>query len=202
VSAIAAAILAAGGGTRLGGDVPKPLLPFAGRPLVEHALAAALGSGLAPVLLVVGDRAGLVAAAAPPAVEVVHNEAWTSGIASSLRALLRALEPGPTEAVVVGLADQPLVGAAAFRRVAAAYDAGARLAAATYGGVRGNPVMIAREHWPEAAGLSGDEGARVLLRTHPVAEVPCDDTGDPTDIDTASDLAALESRWRSTTRSE
>ena len=34
-------VLAAGRGVRFGGDVPKPLLPFRGAPLLHHALAAA-----------------------------------------------------------------------------------------------------------------------------------------------------------------
>jgi CTP:molybdopterin cytidylyltransferase MocA len=102
----------------------------------------------------------------------------------------------------VGLGDQPLVGPAAYRRVAAAYDDGARLAVATYGGVRGNPVLVARDHWPEAMRLTGDEGARVLLRRHGAVEVPCDGTGEPADVDTPADLAAVEARWRSPTASE
>jgi CTP:molybdopterin cytidylyltransferase MocA len=94
------------------------------------------------------------------------------------------------------------VGSAAYERLAAAYDAGARLAAATYEGRRANPVLLAREHWHEASTLEGDEGARQLMRRHAVVEVSCDGTGDPTDVDTTEDLAALEARWRSTTASE
>jgi CTP:molybdopterin cytidylyltransferase MocA len=195
---IAAAVLAAGGGERFGGDVPKPLVPFRGRPLVAHALDAATASGLAPVLLVVGNAADAVAAAsstmvANETVVLVRNDDWRTGIASSLVAALRALrERTDVDGVVVGLADQPLVGPAAYRRLARAYDDGARLAVATYAGARGNPVLLAREHWDEAAALTGDEGARVLMRTHPVVEVPCDGTGSPTDVDTPADLEALE----------
>ena len=105
-------------------------------------------------------------------------------------------------AAVVGLADQPLVGAEAYRRVAASYADGARLAFATYEGRRANPVLIAREYWPEAMTLTGDEGARVLFRRHAAVAVPCDDAGAATDVDTPQDLADLESRWRSTTASE
>ena len=50
----AVAILAAGRGSRLGGDDAKPLLEWRGRPLVAWALDAALGSGLRPVVVVVG----------------------------------------------------------------------------------------------------------------------------------------------------
>ncbi len=92
------------------------------------------------------------------------------------------------------MADQPLVGADAYRRLARAYDDGARLAVATYGGVRGNPVLVGRDHWREALELTGDEGARVLLRRHGALEVPCDGTGIAIDVDTPEDLAALETR--------
>jgi CTP:molybdopterin cytidylyltransferase MocA len=63
-----------------------------------------------------------------------------------------------------------------------------------YDGVRGNPVLIGREHWAEALALTGDEGARVLLRRHGAREVPCDGTGEPTDVDTPDALAAVEAR--------
>ena len=63
-------------------------------------------------------------------------------------------------------------------------------------------MLIGREHWDEALALSGDEGARVLLRRHGAVEVPCDGTGEPTDVDTPEDLVALEKVWRSQTASE
>jgi molybdenum cofactor cytidylyltransferase/nicotine blue oxidoreductase len=153
---------------------------------------------------VVGREAVAVLAAAGVGDDevVARNARWETGIASSLVAALRALGTRTElDAVVIGLGDQPAIGAEAYRRLAGAYDAGARLAVATYEGVRGNPVLLAREHWDEALGLEGDEGARVLMRRHPVVEVPCDGTGEPTDVDTPHDLAALEARWRSPTDS-
>ena len=72
-----------------------------------------------------------------------------------------------------------------------AHEDGATLAVATYAGVRGNPVMLARSLWPEARRLDGDEGARVLMRSHPVVEVACDGTGRPDDVDTLEDLQAV-----------
>jgi CTP:molybdopterin cytidylyltransferase MocA len=176
---------------------------------VAWSLDAARGSGLAPVVLVLGREADAVLAAADiddersADLSVVRNDRWSSGIASSLHAAIVTLQPRrDVPAVVVGLGDQPAVGSEAYRRLAAAYDSGARLAVATYSGVRANPVLLAREHWDEALGLEGDEGARMLMPHHPVVEVPCDGTGEPTDVDTPHDLAALEARWRSPTNSE
>jgi CTP:molybdopterin cytidylyltransferase MocA len=199
--ATAAVVLAAGRGVRFGGDTPKPLLPLGGQTLLARALSSALASRLAPVLCVVSDAE--VEDEVPEQVEVVHNADPARGIASSLQTALTALAGNERiGAVVVGLADQPLVGAEAYRRVADARDDVTPLAVATYGGVRGNPVMIARSLWPDAMALTGDEGARVLIRRYGAREVPCDDTGEPTDIDTPDDLAALEQRWRSQTASE
>ena len=198
---IAAVVLAAGRGLRFGGDVPKPLLVLGGRPLLAHALDAARRSECAPVVVVVSDDQ--VAAVAPAGVEVVRNDEPERGIASSLHAALTALMPrAEIDAAVVGLADQPLVGADAYRRLVATYSRGVRLAYATYDGERGNPVLVAREHWSEALELSGDEGARALFRRHDAVAVPCDGTGSPDDVDTPEDLANLESRWRSQTASE
>ena len=186
-------MLAAGRGTRLGGDTPKPLVELDGRPLVSWALDAAVASELRPVVLVVGHRGREVDRLAPQGVAVVRAQGWRHGIARSLRAALDALEGwAQVGAVCIGLGDQPRVGAEAYRRLARAGDDGAVLAVATYGGVRGNPVLLGRSLWAEARRLDGDEGARVLMRTHDVVEVVCDGTGDPGDVDTPEDLRAME----------
>ncbi len=201
-SGVAAAILAAGAGRRFAGPGPKPLASMAGRTLLALSLDAAVASGLAPVLLVVGSRGDEVAAVAPAGVEVVRNDEWETGIASSVVAAVRSVEQRPEiGALVVGLADQPLIGAEAYRRLASAHRLGACLAVATYSGRRANPVLLSREVWPAALLLEGDTGARALMREHAVTEVPCDDTGNPLDVDTPEDLAALEARWRSETDS-
>ena len=188
----AVAILAAGRGSRLGGDASKPLLEWRGRSLVAWAVDAALGSGLRPVLVVVGYRGDEVRAALEPPVTVVENPEWDEGIASSLRAALRVLEPvADVEAVAVGLADQPLVGAAAYARLAAA-DGVAPIRAARYDGRPGNPVWLARSLWQEAMQLRGDTGARTLMRDGTVDWIDCTYTGSAADIDTLEDLERLQ----------
>jgi CTP:molybdopterin cytidylyltransferase MocA len=193
---VAAALLAAGRGSRLGDDATaKPLLELSGRRLVDWALDAALTAGTRPVLLVVGHAGDAVATAAPPTVQVIAATDWRLGIAHSLRAALDVLEPHrEVDAVCVGLADQPRIGPDAYRRLVDAHQHGATLAVATYAGQRANPVLLDRSLWPEAQALHGDTGARALMSTHTVTEVDCTGTGDPTDVDTLDDLRALEGR--------
>ena len=190
---VAAVVLAAGAGSRFGTGSLKPLAQFKGRPLVVHSLDAAVASGLGPVLLVVGKDGDEVASVAPSGIEVVHNPRWATGIASSLHAALMHLaDRGIVHACAIGLADQPLVGAEAWMRLGDAYDSGAGLAAATYGGLRGNPVLVGRDLWPEALTLVGDSGARQLFGRHEVVDIDCSDTGSCIDVDTPEELAALE----------
>jgi molybdenum cofactor cytidylyltransferase/nicotine blue oxidoreductase len=170
----------------------KQLAPLGDRPLVRWAVDAAMASDLRPVVTVVGPRSGEIEAVLPAGVDVVRAARARHGISHSLRALVRALEGWrQVGAVCVGLGDQPGVGAAAYRRLAAAYDAGATLAVATYAGQRRNPVLIARPLWPRVAELRGDVGARALMEHTTVTEVDCTDTGSPADVDTAADLERI-----------
>jgi nicotine blue oxidoreductase len=131
---------------------------------------------------------------------------------SSLRAALRALTDAEgaqdglaatlavdVGAVVVALADQPLIGTEAVARLIAAYRGGAGVAVACYDGKPRNPVLLAREYWPEViAAATGDQGARAFLHARPelVTHVECGDTGSPDDIDTAADLDRVAARYR------
>ncbi|MQA95794.1 MAG: NTP transferase domain-containing protein [Streptosporangiales bacterium] len=184
---IAGLLLAAGAGTRMG--EPKALVTFGGESLLDRGLRLLREGGCRPVVVVTG-----AADVQPLGAVVVHNPDWRTGMGSSLRTGLAALPP-ESRAVVVGLVDQPLVGAEAVRRLARAWEDGAEVAVATYGGRRRNPVLLAREHWPAVAELAeGDVGARAFLQAHPelVTEVPADGTGSPDDVDTPEDLARIE----------
>ena len=193
---MAGILLAAGSGSRLG--QPKALVEVGGETLAARGVAMLRDGGADPVLLVTGA----VPVTIPEAL-AVHNPDWSTGMGSSLATGLYALNDSDVGAAVIALADQPLVGAEAVRRLIAAYRDGASVAVAAYTGERRNPVLIAREHWPAVIGLaSGDAGARPFLRARPelVTQVECGDTGSPDDVDTAEDLARV--RGVATFRSE
>jgi nicotine blue oxidoreductase len=185
---VAGVLLAAGEGSRFG--QPKALVEVNGRTLAERGAELLRSGGADPILIVTG--------AAPvhlPETQTVDNPDWHTGMGSSVRAALRTLtDVRNVTAVVVALADQPLVGAGTVARLIAAYRAGASVAVAAYDGQPRNPVLLAREHWPEVlATASGDTGARAFLRAHAdlVTRVECGDIGCPDDIDTPADLARI-----------
>jgi nicotine blue oxidoreductase len=181
-------LLAAGGGRRMG-NRPKALLPYSGRPMIEHALGVLRAGGCARVRVVLGASAARVLAAAELGdAEVVLNPDWESGMGSSLRAGLTGLR---AKAALVGLVDTPGVTPEAVARVLAS---GAELAAASYQGERGHPVLIPARYFTEAReGAVGDAGARALLRAHAgeLRLVECGDVASPDDVDTPEQLAVL-----------
>jgi nicotine blue oxidoreductase len=164
---VGAVILAAGASSRFGS--PKQAL-LLGEVVPRVRESAAVGA------LVVVLGAHEVATDAP----VVRCPDWATGPGASLRCGLAAL-PAGCEAAVVVLADGPDIAPAAIDRVVAAWRAdGDEALAASYGGVRGHPVLLARSLWERIP----DEGARALQPRL----VPCDDLGDPGDVDTPAQL--------------
>ncbi len=163
-------VLAAGEGRRFGG--PKAPFVLDGVRLVDRAVALLRDTGCDPVLVVLGAWIGEV----PDSVVVVNDE-WREGMGSSLRSGLAALSSyDEVDRVVVTLVDLPGLTVPAVARLlesstsSASSDAPAArevLAATTYDGVRGHPVLLGRAHWDgvrEAA--TGDKGARTYLTTH------------------------------------
>ena len=177
-------MLAAGSSSRFA-DGFKQLALLGDQALVERALQAALDAGSFAAVVVVCGAVSL-SAVVPAGVTIVNNPRWATGQASSLQAGIEAARALGAAAVVVGLADQPMVTAEDWRRVSAA-ESELPIVVATYQGMRGNPVRLASSIWGDLP-EDGDEGARVLLQRRPdlVAAIAC--PGDATDVDTVEDL--------------
>jgi len=188
---VSAIVLAAGGGSRFGGG--KLLAKLGGQPIIEVVLDNLREAPVDEIIIVVGaDAERLREVCERYGVRIVANEEWERGQSTSV---LAGLQVSGGRAAVVLLGDQPFVRAEAVGRLVAAFAEGAKVAVATYGGKRRNPVLFSREVWPLLeVELAGDEGARSFLRRHPelVVEVPCEGVGDPVDVDTREDLRRLE----------
>ena len=165
-----------------------------GEPLVRRIAVAAVKAGAKPVVVVLGARADMIAPALTglASVKIVMNPEWSTGLASSLAAGLAAVLEDPLcDAVLVTLADQPLVDAAALRRLVAAFGGDRRIVASGYDNTVGVPAVFAREHLDDLMRLTGDAGAGSWLRSRPseVTCIPLDVAA--VDIDTPSDAAPV-----------
>lgn len=185
-------VLAAGRSSRLGR--PKQLLRKDGTSLLRRAVGAACGSGLGPVHVVLGsgvesmrrELEGFEATA-------IGNLHWEEGIASSIRLGLqtaRSANPS-TDGVLLMVCDQPAVDAQTLGRLSGLQaETGAPLAACSYAGTVGTPVLFHSDLFDELMGLTGDSGAkRVVERHRPRAAFLEFPEGD-TDIDTETDCRA------------
>jgi CTP:molybdopterin cytidylyltransferase MocA len=165
---ISAVVLAAGASTRFGSPKQAVLL----EPVLERVRASA---AIGDVVVVLGAHA------VETSERVVHCPEWERGPGASLRCGLAALGE-EVEAAVVVLGDGPKLDSRAIDRVVAVWrKEGAERVAATYGGVRLHPLLLARSAW--------DEVPDVGLRALPAQLVPCDDLDPPGDVDFADDLS-------------
>ena len=164
--ALAAVVLAAGAASRFGAPKQALLLPA----VLERVRAA----GIDELVVVLGAHE--LESDAP----TVLCADWERGPGASLRCGLEALAPD-VEAALVVLADGPDLEPAAIERIVSAWRTSAQpLVAASYAGVRGHPLLLARSAWHDIP----DEG----LRAREPLLVPCDDLGSPGDVDYSSEL--------------
>ena len=163
---LAAIVLAAGASTRFGS--PKQAI------LLEPVLERVRQSVMDEIVVVLGAHS------VESSARVVHCPDWERGRGASLRCGRAALGDEVDAAVVV-LADGPDLSPAALDRVVEVWaESAAEVVAATYGGNRGHPVLLARAAWERIP----NDGARSL----PALLVACDDLGSPGDVDSADDL--------------
>ncbi len=186
---IAAAVLAAGGGSRFGGG--KLTAEFRGKPLLRWPVDAVSSAGLAPLFVIVGADAD-IGSLVPDECVVCDNPRWAEGLSTSIQIAVTAASETKAEGLLIALGDQPLITADVHRRLVAAFTGEADIVAATYAGRRRNPVLVGRDHWIRAHDLRGDIGFRGALGDFDATEVECGDIGDPSDIDTVSDLSELD----------
>lgn len=189
---VAALLLAAGASRRLG--APKQLLRDAqGHTVLVQTIRAAIAAGCAPVVVVLGAHAAdvqrLLSTEVPNEdVSVVLNAEWETGMATSLRCGLDAIATSTVTAALLLACDQPAVSTEHLRALIAAYGASGGRVVSHYGQVAGVPVLWPRDDWAAMRALTGDRGARALLRgDERGVALP----GGALDLDTPADVA----RW-------
>jgi len=190
---VAAVILAAGASRRLG--QPKQLVEYEGETLLGRAMRLAQEAGFHPVVVVLGaEREAIRAAVAPGDAVFVDNDAWQEGIASSMRAGLRAIREHQPGGVLMMPCDQPRLSADHLRMLLSGFRAegGSCIVASVYAGTRGVPALFPAAMFQQLNLLAGDVGARKVLVNPPVPVLEVAFPGGEVDIDSPGDLAGLE----------
>ena len=180
-------LLAAGASKRFGSD--KLMHPLTGQTPVALAALARLRAAVPHVIAVVRPGAAmlenLLSEAGATVILCANAE---DGMGASLAAAVSA--SGDVAGWVIALADMPYIRPETISNIAAALAAGADIVAPVYRGERGHPVGLAARFRPQLLSLSGDEGARSVLKEHAglVKLIEVDDPGVCRDIDTPEDL--------------
>ena len=189
-------LLAAGASARLG--TAKQLLAFDGKTLLQHSLDVALDSNNHPVVVVLGSGADQIKKKLDAGTaNVVINDAWQEGMASSLRLGVQSLlEIDPqAEALILMVCDQPFVNAPLLENlVRAQRETGKPIVTCSYGATFGPPTLFSKSLFPELLQLKGDTGARSVIRQH-IHEVEVISFPDGNlDIDTENDYQMAQQK--------
>jgi len=184
---IVGVLLAAGAGTRFGGDKLLYRLPD-GTPMALAAAAHLQPACERVVAVVRPAHAELAALLAAAGCDIVVCPEAEGGMGHSLAAGVRAT--ADALGWIVALADMPFIASASHQAVASCLRDGASLAASQYQGRRGHPVGFSSGLFAQLAALTGDQGARAILEQHRTALIVCpvDDAGVLRDIDRPTDL--------------
>ena len=189
-------LLAAGSGSRIG-TRPKCLLELGGVPLIRRQLVALSGAGIDEVVVVLGHHAALIEPVVQDfPVTLVRNPNPGDGQVSSQRCGLAALA-ARLDAVIVALADQPLINAQDITALIGAWKKrpeGVAVLFPQVGGERGNPVIFSAEVREQILAGAADVGCRQWQAAHPDEVVPfvTDNRRYRVDIDTPEDLQRFE----------
>ena len=187
---IRACVLAAGSSARFG--KPKLLQRFRGKPLLQHALLAAQEVCKGKVLLVVGHGKNAIGeASAGLADDIVVNADHELGMGTSIAAGVRAC-PEDTAALLILLADQPLITTVHLKNIIGAWHGGPdEIVTSSCDGIFSPPILFAKTAFQALRELEGDEGARRILTNKAFQLTNIEFAAAGLDIDTPEDLQRL-----------
>jgi molybdenum cofactor cytidylyltransferase len=162
---LAAVILSGGASSRMGS--PKALLPYQGRPFLEHLLEVTMQAKIGVRRVVLGAHAEPIAKEVPLAAdEIVINAEWEKGQLSSIQAALRSLPPG-TDGIVLCLIDHPLISSTLVRDlIETFYTSKKPIVLPVCEGQRGHPVIFSAQLYDELLKAPLETGARAVVWAH------------------------------------
>lgn len=188
---ISAILLAAGNSSRLGRA--KQLLQFKGKSLIRRILAHVIDAGIPDPIIVLGARfqeINLHILKHYPLLRIIENTSWQQGMASSLQKGL-SLVPSSSDAVLICLSDQPLIPASHYAQMIQSFKQNNKMVVSAYKEGIGVPAVIPLKYLEELNALSGEKGAKYVLRKYKdqAIHLPCPEAA--YDIDTEEDYRRM-----------
>ncbi|MDZ8187010.1 MAG: nucleotidyltransferase family protein [Nostoc sp. ChiSLP02] len=187
-------ILAAGASKRLG--QPKQLLTYQSKSLIRHTAEVAINSQCQPIVVVLGAYFETIEPHLIDLnIQIVYNQQWSTGMASSIRSGLNAIETRAPEieAIVLMLCDQPFVSLNLINRLISKYQTtNCNIVASKYAGILGVPALFNKKFFSQLALLQGDIGARKIIHQHYSSCSSIDFFEGVIDIDTLEDYQRLQ----------
>ncbi len=175
---LAAVILSGGASRRMGS--PKALLPYQGRPFLEHLLDVAKHPSIGVRRVVLGPDADIISSqVALAADEIVINSDWQRGQLSSVQAAIRSL-PAGTAGMLLCPVDHPLISSALVSDLIESFEKShAAVVLPLFEGRRGHPVIFASRLYDELLNAPEDKGARAVVWAHAneICEVSTNEEG-------------------------
>lgn len=192
---ITAIILAAGESKRMG--EPKMVLPWGEGTVLSHVINTYLEAGLDDILVVTGGaREKVNSVATDLGAKTIFNPKFSQGeMLSSIQCGIGAMM-NQTQAVLIGLGDQPQVQGRSVQKICNAYrDTLSKIVVPSFQMRRGHPWLVTRPLWEELLGMKSHQSPRDFLNAHreDIHYVDVDDPGILADLDTPQDYQ----RWLS-----
>src|SRR5690625_5104369 len=164
---IGAIVLAAGMSKRMG--KPKLLLPLSGKAVICHTLENVTKCSFSSIQLITGQYDVEIREKLNkfPSIEINYNPDFSQGMSTSLKHGIRQMD-GEVDAVVIFLADQPLVSNNVVQSLIEAYLSKNRneilIIRPSYQGDLGHPVLIDKSVFHEFYTITGDIGGKHILK--------------------------------------
>ncbi|MDO3627835.1 nucleotidyltransferase family protein [Mucilaginibacter sp. BT774] len=190
----AAIILAAGRSSRLG--MPKQLLKYQNKNLFQHTIDVAKQSPAQPIIVVLGSNADTILKEIDTSgIYVVKNDDWQSGLASTIRSGIQALQTldSNIDSAILMVCDQPYVTPDLLNSLQDKQKkTGKRIIASQYGQTIGTPALFHKQFFSQLMNLKGDTGAKKIMMQNTDLLATISFPQGSIDIDTIDDYKALE----------
>ena len=184
-------ILAAGSSSRMG--ELKQMMMYKNKTFLQHIIGEAKNANLEPVICVTGYKSDLITKSiSGTGVSIVYNAQWPEGMGSGISAGIKQLLSSDVDSVILAVSDQPHVSADLFGTMKALKDqTGKGIVASSYAGTLGTPVLFGRNYFEYLKLLSGNQGAKNIVKLNMPDVCPIEFEKGRIDIDTKEDYEHL-----------